>query len=346
MAFSNYLHGVEVDERVDGAPSIAPIKTSVIGIVGTAIQGDNDEPVLLKTPGDAAKAFGSISLAKEALEAADLSVKTLQARIDALPEGEERTALEQELTEATAKQTEAKTAFDTISATTLPRALEAINFQTSPLVVAVKIKDDKAKMATRAAMKELLVHGVFCILAAVVFTVVTNTSLSVDFKTFNTNNATEKVATSNVRHESHTLVANAQELVPDLKKEEASLTEDVQNPASIKAPNPEPNRQRGENPGRAEQQVETIGQKDKTSAPETKFASDLKPHDLEDNLEVFEAELAKGHPPKRQAILYLGAAENLAILGRTEEAREYLDLAIEIDPRYSIKIKNILGDAN
>lgn len=146
MAFSNYLHGVEVDERVDGAPSIAPIRTSVIGIVGTAVQGEDNEPVLLKTPREAAEAFGSISASKEAYEAAELEVKKLQAQADAagdtVPE-----ELAAKLQEAETARDEVKKTYDDIKSTTLPRALEAINFQTSPLIVAVKISGDSASNA-------------------------------------------------------------------------------------------------------------------------------------------------------------------------------------------------------
>ncbi len=55
-----FLHGVEVLEINDGARPIQTVKSSVIGLVGTAPKGPVNTPTLiLGSPGDAAKIFGT-----------------------------------------------------------------------------------------------------------------------------------------------------------------------------------------------------------------------------------------------------------------------------------------------
>lgn len=55
-----YLHGVEVIEIDDGARAIKTVKSSVIGLVGTAPQGPVNTPILINgSPTEAVKYFGN-----------------------------------------------------------------------------------------------------------------------------------------------------------------------------------------------------------------------------------------------------------------------------------------------
>ena len=55
-----YLHGVEVIEIDDGARAIKIVKSSVIGLVGTAPQGPVNTPILINgSPTEAVKYFGN-----------------------------------------------------------------------------------------------------------------------------------------------------------------------------------------------------------------------------------------------------------------------------------------------
>ena len=44
---SDYLHGIEINVKTTGAPGMKPIRTAIIGVVGTAKRGDNNKPILL-----------------------------------------------------------------------------------------------------------------------------------------------------------------------------------------------------------------------------------------------------------------------------------------------------------
>ena len=92
---TGYLHGIKIEENPEGAPSIAPIRTSVIGLVGTASDGDDvpgmNEPFLIAKPSDASRLLGKIVSGQES------------------------------------------------TSNTMLRSIEAINFQTSPLIVCIRV---------------------------------------------------------------------------------------------------------------------------------------------------------------------------------------------------------------
>ena len=65
---SDLTHGIEVLEIDGGARPITTIRTSIIGLVGTASQGPLNTPVLITGQKDAADTFGTGGSIAAALE--------------------------------------------------------------------------------------------------------------------------------------------------------------------------------------------------------------------------------------------------------------------------------------
>lgn len=81
---SDLTHGIEVLEIDGGARPITTIRTSIIGLVGTASQGPLNTPVLITGQKNAAETFGTGGSIAAALEAIYAQVGALVIAVNVL----------------------------------------------------------------------------------------------------------------------------------------------------------------------------------------------------------------------------------------------------------------------
>lgn len=184
MAFSSYRHGVEIDIKSDGIQRIKPLATSVVGVVGTAMNGEDRTPVIIKSIDEAVEVFGeasNINLKNELNKKIETKNKVITAHSDTITAVEgnieilskqlaEATEVEKEVLnseiknhedkKATAKRLktkaenelkELKAEFDGVDVTehSLIRSIKAIYSKGSPVVIAVRCNDNEEEEAIK-----------------------------------------------------------------------------------------------------------------------------------------------------------------------------------------------------
>lgn len=84
MAFSSYLHGIEISEEVKGPPSIKRASTSTIGIVGLGLGSNTGKQLLLTSKKDAMQAFGTGGVLYDAAQANANADQSLTRGLEAI----------------------------------------------------------------------------------------------------------------------------------------------------------------------------------------------------------------------------------------------------------------------
>jgi phage tail sheath protein FI len=139
MAFSPYLHGIEVSEEVSGSLPIQTIRTAVIGLIGTSQKGTANKVQLIASPRDAEDAFGSLSSIRKAIESKEDEARKKEASISKATDAAEIGKLKGELAKLNADIVSAKANLGNPKLYTLEKSFEAIYLQGSPLIVALSV---------------------------------------------------------------------------------------------------------------------------------------------------------------------------------------------------------------
>lgn len=133
MAFSPYLHGVEISEEASGSLPIQTIRTAVIGLIGTSQKGEAGKLQLITSPREAAEAFGSLSDLTKKIEQVEDNLRKLDLK---------ETKTDQDNTDIARLKADlaiAKANLANPKLYTLEKSFEAIYLQGSPLIVAMTV---------------------------------------------------------------------------------------------------------------------------------------------------------------------------------------------------------------
>jgi phage tail sheath protein FI len=139
MAFSPYLHGIEVSEEVSGSLPIQTIRTAVIGLIGTSQKGTANKVQLITSPRDAEEAFGSLSSIRKAIESKEDEARKKEASISKETNAAEIEKLKNDLATINDEIRAATADLANPKLFTLEKAFEAIYLQGSPLIVAISV---------------------------------------------------------------------------------------------------------------------------------------------------------------------------------------------------------------